>query len=86
MFQTVNSLGTESNPSEKGTSHLDDLVSRSSKNLTEAQKEKLTALLHEYQDQFSRSSHDLGSTDLAEHTIRTVPGSNQCIKDLTEYR
>ena len=74
MFQTVNSLGTESNPSEKGISHLDDLVSRSSKNLIEAQKEKLTALLHEYQDQFSRSSHDLGSTDLAEHTIRTVPG------------
>ena len=43
----------------------------SSENLNESQKEQLAALLREYKDQFSRSSHDLGSSGLAEHTDRS---------------
>ena len=30
-------------------------------------------MLYEYKDQFSKSSHDLGSTNLVEHTIKTLP-------------
>ena len=59
--------------SEGSSSHIEDLISGSSENLNESPKEKMSALLHEYKDQFSRSSHDLGSSGLAEHTIRTIP-------------
>ena len=34
----------------------------------------MKSLLYEYRDQFSRSSHDLGSTSIAQQTIQTVPG------------
>ena len=70
-FETVNSVSTESTSNEDSSSHIEDLISRSSENLNESQKEQLAALLREYKDQFSRSSHDLGSSGLAEHTIRT---------------
>ena len=30
-------------------------------------------MLYQYKDQFSRSSHDLGCTNLVEHTIKTIP-------------
>ena len=71
-FETVNSVNTESTSNENSSSHIEDLISRSSENLNESQKEQLAALLREYKDQFSRSSHDLGSSGLAENTIRTV--------------
>ena len=46
----------------------------STENLNESQKESMKTLLYEYADQFSRSSHDLGSTSIAQHTIKIVPG------------
>lgn len=73
QFETVSSLGTESTSTEESSSHIQELIARSSENLNESQKEKMSTLLHEYKDQFSRSSHDLGSSGLAEHTIRTIP-------------
>ena len=30
-------------------------------------------MVYDYKDQFSKSSHDLGATNLVEHTIRTLP-------------
>ena len=72
-FERVSSLSAEKSCTEDSTSHIEDLISRSSANLNEPQKKKMTTLLHEYKDQFSRSSHDLGSSGLAEHTIRTIP-------------
>lgn len=72
-FETVSSLNTDSDPEPDSCSHLDDLISQSTENLNESQKESLKTLLYEYRDQFSRSSHDLGSTSIAQHTIQTVP-------------
>ena len=73
-FVYTESDDTDGNFTPEGpSSHTEDLVSCSSENLNESQKEKMSALLHEYKDQFSRSSHDLGSSGLAEHTIRTIP-------------
>ena len=71
--EIVSSLSTESAASEGSSSHIEDLVSHSFENLNESQTEKMSALLYEYKDQFSRHSHDLGSSGLAEHTIRTIP-------------
>ena len=73
-FETVSSLGTENIPEEKSYSHLEDLIELSTENLNESQKESMKTLLYEYADQFSRSSHDLGSTSIAQHTIKIVPG------------
>ena len=38
-----------------------------------SKKECLRSLLYEYKDRFSKSSHDLGCTNLVEHTIKTLP-------------
>ena len=51
-FETVNSVITESTSNEDSSSHIEDLISRSSENLNESQKEQLAALLREYKDQF----------------------------------
>ena len=72
-FVKVNSLSHDSISSEESCSHIDDLITQSSSNLDESQKEKLRSLLYQYKDQFSKSSHDLGSTNLVEHTIKTAP-------------
>ena len=52
---------------------MEQLLQASSSNLDESQTERLRSLLYEYKDQFSKSSHDLGCTNLVEHTIKTLP-------------
>ena len=71
--ETVNNIGTVSSTAEKSFAHVEDLLIQSSLNLNETQVDSLQALLYEYKDQFSKSSHDLGSTNLVEHTIQTLP-------------
>ncbi|MCG8045657.1 MAG: reverse transcriptase domain-containing protein, partial [Candidatus Thiodiazotropha endolucinida] len=73
-LEKVNSLSTSGNSSEgEAYQHIDELLLQSSSNLTESQKQSLKVLLYEYKDQFSKSSHDLGCTNLVEHTIKTIP-------------
>ena len=72
-FVKVNSLSQYTISSGESCSHIDDLITQSSSNLDESQKEKLRSLLYQFKDQFSKSSHDLGSTILVEHTIKTAP-------------
>ncbi|MCG7874761.1 MAG: retropepsin-like aspartic protease, partial [Candidatus Thiodiazotropha endolucinida] len=71
--ENVNCLSTETTLNEGSCSHIDELLIESSSNLSESQKESLKSLLYEYRDQFSKSSHDLGCTNLVEHTIKTIP-------------
>ena len=56
-------------------SHLEQMISESSVNLNESQKQQMQSLILEYSDQFSRSSHDLGSCSIEQHTIRLKPGT-----------
>ena len=51
------------------------MISESSVNLNESQKQQMQSLILEYSDQFSRSSHDLGSCSIEQHTIRLKPGT-----------
>ena len=73
--ETVNNIGTVSSTTEEPFAHVEELLSQSSSNLNETQIDSLRSLLYEYKDQFSKSSHDLGSTNLVEHTIQTLPDS-----------
>ena len=43
--------------------------------MNEAQLESLKSILYQHKDQFSKSSHDLGCSNLIEYTIKTVPDS-----------
>ena len=52
-------------------SHLSDLLERSSNHLSESEKQDLVRTLNKYQDVFSRSSEDIGRTDLVQHSINT---------------
>ena len=72
-YETVNNIGTVSSTTDESTAHVEELLSKSSSNLNETQIYSLRSLLYEYKDQFSKSSHDLGSTNLVEHTIKTLP-------------
>ncbi|MEW8544975.1 MAG: reverse transcriptase domain-containing protein [Candidatus Thiodiazotropha sp.] len=72
-FEIVNSLSTDPTANEQPSPHIDELLLQSSSNLNEFQKESLRSLLYDYKDQFSKSSHDLGCTNLVEHTINTLP-------------
>ena len=51
--------------------HLKDLFHRSTKDLTDAEKESVADLLLRYQDTFSCNEWDLGVTHLTEHAIKT---------------
>ena len=72
-LKEVNSLSTDTPSTKDSLSHIDELLHRSSSSLTEPQKQSLRSLLYQYKYQFSRSSHDLGCTNLVEHTIKTTP-------------
>ena len=71
--ETVNNIGTVSSTTEEPFAHVEELLSQSSSNLNETQIASFRSLLYKYKDQFSKSSHDLGSTNLVEHTIQTLP-------------
>ena len=71
--ETVNVLSTDTCESEDAYAHVEQLLQANSSNLDESQTERLRSLLYEYKDQFSKSSHDLGCTNLVEHTIKTLP-------------
>ncbi|MCG8047770.1 MAG: reverse transcriptase family protein, partial [Candidatus Thiodiazotropha endolucinida] len=71
-LENVNTITTD-HTSEESFLHVEELLSQSSTNLNETQKYSLRSLLFEYKDQFSKSSHDLGCTNLVEHTISTLP-------------
>ena len=71
--ETVNSLSTDTSSTDDSYSHADELLGQSSSNLNESQIDSLRMLLYEHKDQFSKSSHDLGCTNLVEHTIKTLP-------------
>ena len=51
--------------------HLEDLYLRSTTDLTDEERERLTDLLHRYGDAFSRNDWDIGVTHLTEHAIKT---------------
>ncbi|KAK3745246.1 hypothetical protein QZH41_001863 [Actinostola sp. cb2023] len=51
--------------------HLEDMFQKSGNELSNAQREKLSALLIDYADIFACSSGDLGRTNLVEHRINT---------------
>lgn len=83
-FEMVSSLETiksdiitpldKENPNEtEAFLHIEQLITESSANLNEAQKKSMQALLCEYSDQFSCSSHDLGSCSIEQHTIQLKP-------------
>ena len=72
-LKEVNSLCTETPSTKDSLSHIDELLHRSSSSLTEPKKQSLRSLLYQYKDQFSRSSYDLGCTNLVKHTIKTLP-------------
>ena len=71
--EQVNSISTDPAKNGETYSHVDELLRESSSNLNQSQVESLRSLLYEYKDQFSRSSHDLGCTNLVGHTIKTLP-------------
>ena len=71
--ENVNTLGKDNAPIDESCTHVDELLHQSSTNLNESQVESLRSLLYEFKDQFSKSSHDLGNTNLVEHTIKTLP-------------
>ena len=72
-LESVNSLSTKATSDENPYQHIDELIQNNSSNLNETQLESLKSLLYEHKDQFSKSSHDLGCSNLVEHTIKTVP-------------
>ena len=55
--------------------HLKELYANSSTLLNNDEQSRLEQLLIEYQDQFSKDSHDLGRCTLLEHHINIVPGT-----------
>jgi predicted aspartyl protease len=59
-------------------SHLDTLVEEADELLSAAQRKDLRTLLGDYEDVFSRSEFDLGSTDVVTHSIDT--GLNRPVK------
>jgi transposase InsO family protein len=59
-------------------SNLQRLVEDADSSLSETQSERLRTLLEEFQDVFSRSEFDLGSTDAVTHSIDT--GLNRPVK------
>ena len=67
---TVTSLDPVDTAKKDSFSHLEQLITESSKNLNESQKKSMQSLLCEYSNQFSHSSHDLGSCSIEQHTIR----------------
>ena len=71
--EQVNSISTDPAKNSETYNHVDELLRESSSNLNQSQVESLRSLLYEYKDQFSKSSHDLGCTNLVEHTIKTLP-------------
>ena len=71
--ETVNSLSTDTSSTDDSYSHVEELLGQSSSNLNNSQIDSLMMLLYEHKDQFSKSSHDLGCTNLVEHTIKTLP-------------
>ena len=72
-IESVNSLSTKATSDENPYQHIDEFIQNSSSNLNETQLESLKSLLYKHKDQFSKSSDDLGCSNLVEHTIKTVP-------------
>ena len=70
--ETVNNIGTVSSTTDESTAHVEELLTKSYSNINETQIDSLQSLLYEYKDQFSKSSLDLGSRHLIEHTIKTL--------------
>ena len=54
---------------------MKELYSESSKLLNSEEQSRLKKLLIDYQNQFSKDSHDLGRCTLLEHHIDIVPGT-----------
>ena len=71
--EQVNSISTDPTKNDETYNHVEELIRESSSNLNQSQVESLRSLLYGYKDQFSKSSHDLGCTNLVEHTIKTLP-------------
>ena len=67
--ETMSLPSQDSNINTKSAQELNFDLSGS--NLSNAEKEQLTALLHEYQDCFSTSLEDIGKTSLISSTIET---------------
>ena len=66
----VCTIGTSSKESDV-PEHLKNMFNESCSNLNDEQKDKFKNLLMKYQSSFSKSSNDLGRTELAEHKIET---------------
>jgi hypothetical protein len=52
--------------------HLTEVYDKGCKQLGDFQKEKLKDFLIDFQDVFSKSSADIGNTDLVKHTINII--------------
>ena len=79
--ENVNTLSTDPTPTEKSFTHIDELLQQCSSNLNKSQKKCLRSLLYENKDQFLKPSHDLGCTNLVEHTIKTLPDCKYKIRN-----
>lgn len=66
-----NLFDSSGNTGECVPNHLIDLVEKSSKGMTQLQRQALTKLLCEYEDVFSREEYDLGTFTAIKHTIDT---------------
>ena len=68
--RTPNSCTTNDVPD-----HIKEMYAESAQNLNSDQKAEFKQLLIDFQDTFSRSSHDLGRTHLVEYEINLQPGT-----------
>lgn len=66
-----NLFGSSGNIRKCVPSHLINLVEKSSKGMTQLQRQALTKLLCEYVDVFSREEYDLGTFTAIKHSIDT---------------
>ena len=57
------------------TDHIKKIYAKSAQNLNSDQKAAFKQLLIDFQDTFSRSSHNLGRTHLVEYEINLQPGN-----------
>ena len=70
LSRTVCTLA-QAAPSQEVPAHLQDLLEKSSEELTEGQRSQLAELLTEFQDMFARSEFDFGDFTALVHEIDT---------------
>ena len=51
--------------------HLEELYTRSTEHLQDAEKEHVATILHDFESAFAKSKDDIGRTTMAEHSILT---------------